>query len=64
MVMESILAFGNYMNGGTQRGQADGFDLNILPKLKDVKSMVCWLMLFRDISLGQAVAVPTTHKSE
>ena len=38
--MESVLSFGNYMNGGTQRGQADGFDLAILPKLKDVKSMV------------------------
>lgn len=39
-IMEFILAFGNYMNGGTQRGQADGFDLSIMPKLKDVKSMV------------------------
>ncbi|MGH0122920.1 UNVERIFIED_CONTAM: hypothetical protein FKN15_018587 [Acipenser sinensis] len=34
-----ILAFGNYMNGGNRtRGQADGFGLEILPKLKDVKS--------------------------
>lgn len=34
-----ILTFGNYMNGGNrQRGQADGFGLDILPKLKDVKS--------------------------
>nr|KAI8741334.1 formin [Biomphalaria glabrata] len=33
-----ILACGNYMNGGSRtRGQADGFDLEILPKLKDVK---------------------------
>ncbi|GIY53697.1 formin-2, partial [Caerostris extrusa] len=33
-----ILAFGNYMNGGNRnRGQADGFGLEILPKLKDVK---------------------------
>ena len=39
-ILELILAFGNYMNGGTQRGQADGFDLNILVKLKDVKAMV------------------------
>ena len=38
--MEMILSFGNYMNGGTQRGQADGFDLGILAKLRDVKSMV------------------------
>ena len=34
-----ILACGNYMNGGNrQRGQADGFAVDILPKLKDVKS--------------------------
>ncbi|KAA0711020.1 Formin-2 [Triplophysa tibetana] len=34
-----ILAFGNIMNGGNRsRGQADGFALEILPKLKDVKS--------------------------
>lgn len=36
-----ILALGNYMNGGSRtRGQADGFGLEILPKLKDVKSRV------------------------
>lgn len=39
-VMELVLSFGNYMNGGTQRGQADGYDLGILAKLRDVKSMV------------------------
>ncbi len=39
-VLELILAFGNYMNGGTQRGQADGFHLEILTKVKDVKAMV------------------------
>ncbi|XP_065207335.1 formin-2-like [Planococcus citri] len=38
-VMAIILALGNYMNGGNlQRGQADGFGLDILSKLKDVKS--------------------------
>ncbi|XP_070612608.1 formin-1 [Erythrolamprus reginae] len=38
-VLALILAFGNYMNGGNKtRGQADGFGLEILPKLKDVKS--------------------------
>lgn len=38
-LMGVILAFGNYMNGGNRtRGQADGFGLEILPKLKDVKS--------------------------
>ncbi|ESO02023.1 hypothetical protein HELRODRAFT_65173, partial [Helobdella robusta] len=37
-IMAMILAFGNYMNGGTIRGQADGFALDILSKLKDVKN--------------------------
>lgn len=38
-VMGIILACGNYMNGGNaQRGQADGFAIDILPKLNDVKS--------------------------
>nr|XP_061806772.1 formin-like [Nerophis lumbriciformis] len=38
-VLGLILALGNHMNGGNRlRGQADGFSLEILPKLKDVKS--------------------------
>ncbi|XP_077444000.1 formin [Stigmatopora argus] len=38
-VLGLILALGNHMNGGNRvRGQADGFNLEILPKLKDVKS--------------------------
>lgn len=38
-VLGIILALGNYMNGGNrQRGQADGFAIDILPKVKDVKS--------------------------
>ncbi|XP_032882262.1 formin-2 [Amblyraja radiata] len=38
-VLGLILAFGNYMNGGNRsRGQADGYGLEILPKLRDVKS--------------------------
>jgi hypothetical protein len=37
-VFTIILTLGNYMNGGNrERGQADGFGLEILPKLKDVK---------------------------
>lgn len=40
-VMGLVLALGNHMNGGNRtRGQADGFGLDILPKLKDVKSRV------------------------
>ena len=34
-VLETILALGNYLNGGSERGQADGFGLDILNKLKD-----------------------------
>uniref|UniRef100_A0A4W2GWB7 Formin-2-like n=1 Tax=Bos indicus x Bos taurus TaxID=30522 RepID=A0A4W2GWB7_BOBOX len=38
-VLGLVLAFGNYMNGGNNtRGQADSFGLDILLKLKDVKS--------------------------
>ncbi|KAI1297638.1 Protein cappuccino [Halotydeus destructor] len=37
-VFSIILTLGNYMNGGNrERGQADGFGLEILPKLKDVR---------------------------
>ena len=38
-IMSVTLACGNYLNGGNkQRGQADGFNIDILPKLKDLKS--------------------------
>ena len=34
-----VLACGNYLNGGNkQRGQADGFSIDILPKLRDLKT--------------------------
>lgn len=32
-----VLAVGNYLNGGTNRGQADGFDIETLGKLEAVK---------------------------
>lgn len=32
-----ILAVGNYLNGGTNRGQADGFDIESLAKLEGIK---------------------------
>ncbi|XP_021933478.1 formin-2 isoform X2 [Zootermopsis nevadensis] len=38
-VLAIILTLGNYMNGGNRtRGQADGFGLEILARLRDVKS--------------------------
>lgn len=50
--MGLVLAFGNYMNGGNRtRGQADGFGLEILPKLKDVKSRVLVKFMFSRILL-------------
>lgn len=39
LVLAIVLALGNYLNGGNRdRGQADGFGLDILPRLKDVKA--------------------------
>lgn len=38
-VLGVILSLGNYMNGGTIRGQADGFLLDILSKLPDTKAI-------------------------
>ena len=32
-----ILAVGNYLNGGTNRGQADGFDIETFAKLEGIK---------------------------
>ena len=38
-VFQVVLTCGNYMNGGnTQRGQADGFNIDILPKLKVIRN--------------------------
>lgn len=38
-ILGVVLACGNHMNASNkQRCDADGFDLSILPKLKDVKS--------------------------
>lgn len=50
-VVGLVLALGNHMNGGSRvRGQADGFGLEILPKLKDVKSRVRLWLLWLDCS--------------
>ncbi|KAJ6253358.1 protein diaphanous [Anaeramoeba flamelloides] len=37
-LLQIILKIGNVMNGGSYRGGASGFNLEILPKLKDTKS--------------------------
>lgn len=36
-LMETILAVGNYMNGGTEEGQADGFTIATINKLKEIQ---------------------------
>lgn len=36
-IISYILAIGNILNGGTQKGQADGFSLDILSKISSVK---------------------------
>ena len=37
LLFSYVLTVGNIINGGTEKGQADGFDLNSLSKLKDTK---------------------------
>ena len=36
-ILGIVLAVGNYLNGGTKKGQAEGFQLDILSKLEDTK---------------------------
>ena len=36
-ILSAILSLGNIMNGGTAKGQADGFSLDLLPKLSGIK---------------------------
>ena len=35
-IISLVLYMGNFVNGGTARGQADGFGLEILSKLKGI----------------------------
>ena len=37
LILSTVLTIGNIMNGGTSKGQADGFNLDILSKLGEVK---------------------------
>ncbi|KAI4461001.1 formin [Holotrichia oblita] len=62
-VFAIILTLGNYMNGGNlARGQADGFGLEILSKLKDVKSKESHITLLHFIvqsTLSKADSTPS-----
>ena len=54
--LAGILSLGNIMNGGTAKGQADGFSLDLLPKLTGIKD-----------SLGHSILTfvsSITHKSD
>lgn len=64
-ILGLVLAFGNFMNGGNRsRGQADGFSLDILPKLKDVKSSVslCVTWVTENITTIWTQAFLETHQ--
>jgi hypothetical protein len=37
-ILAHVLAVGNYLNGGTMNGQADGFRIELLPRLSGVKA--------------------------
>ena len=37
-MLSVILAVGNILNGGTNKGQADGFDLNVIGKVHTFRS--------------------------
>lgn len=53
-VLAIILTLGNYMNGGNMmRGQADGFGLEILSKLKDVKANVSGMTLLHYVVIAK-----------
>ena len=36
-ILGLVLSLGNYMNGGTAKGQADGFNISVLTKLDSTK---------------------------
>jgi len=35
-----VLAVGNYLNGSTEMGQADGYGLDVLNKMKELQDRV------------------------
>lgn len=57
-----ILTMGNYMNGGSNRGQADGFKLAILPRLSSTKNMANNKTLLHYVALYAARRFDDVHK--
>ena len=39
LIFSYILTVGNVLNGSSAKGQADGFNLDVLPKLLTIKDM-------------------------
>ncbi|XP_060567218.1 formin-J-like isoform X3 [Ruditapes philippinarum] len=40
-LLETLLAVGNYLNGATEMGQADGFGIEVLNKMKEIQDRDC-----------------------
>lgn len=59
-VLGTVLAFGNYMNGGTAKGQADGFTVDFLTKLTDTKDLENKVTLLDQIIEYLAAKFPET----
>ena len=53
MLLSCILAAGNYMNGKSNRGQAHGFKLDILTKLRNIKQVGFGKKTFLHFIVGQ-----------
>mmetsp|Transcript_24636 Transcript_24636/g.34790 ORF Transcript_24636/g.34790 Transcript_24636/m.34790 type:complete len:99 (+) Transcript_24636:1-297(+) len=60
--MSIILCLGNYMNGGTRNGQADGFELDILRKLENTKNTTKKVSLLQYIAKMLVARNPTAPK--
>eukprot|EP00466_Bigelowiella_natans_P020444 jgi/Bigna1/134185/aug1.24_g8893 len=59
----AILAIGNYVNGGTNRGQADGFKIDILGKMKSIKTKYVPPVITRDTNEDEKDAISVNDKS-
>lgn len=65
LVLNLIRTIGNHLNAGTARGNAIGFDLDVLPKLHDVKGSTGRVSLLEHItrivyeSYKSALEMPT-----
>ena len=64
-VLELVLALGNYLNGGTARGGAFGFKLEILTKLRDTRSQTAkFTLLHYAAKLCETLQPEISHFNE